>query len=206
MARTSLSILAAALLLLLPASAAAEDNDDCWVCGPGAECDVSTEPNFARKDCEERRICTNGECFDFCATGTEECAIEDPDDDEDSPWRWPPWGGPQFLVFGPSPGALEEVATVFDSSLVGALASQSLTSRNIGESSGAIAFGGQTWYFSRTVEVERRNGYVTATYQLQDHPAYTRVTIESPSRGVDLFVTAEKNDRSQRFESFSFEP
>ena len=202
MTRNWLPLFGAAVLLLLPTSAAA-DNSACWGCGPGAKCDVPREPSFARKECEARRVCTNGQCFNFCATGTEKCASEDPKDGDSR--RWPPWDRPQYLVLGSSPEAMEEISTVFDSSLVGALASQSLTSRHVGPSDGAVAFGGKTWFFSSTVEIKEK-GYVTVTYQIRDHPAYSRVTIESPSRGVDLFVTAEKNDRSQRFESFSFEP
>lgn len=199
-----LFVAAAALLLAVPAIA---EDETCWVCDSNAECAESTEPNFARKTCEERRICAQSVCADFCVTGSEECAIEDSGGGDRPPW-WP-WNTPQFFstpILSAHPESREAVTEAFDSLLVGVLASQSLQGRHVGPGDGVIAFDGtrQSYRFSRRVEVDER-GLVVAAYRLKGHPALARVTVESPSRGVDIFVTVEQRDGEQHFEAFTFD-
>ena len=98
----------------------------------------------------------------------------------------------------------ETVAEVFDSLLVGVLVSRLLEGQDVGFSDGVIAFqDGRSYRFTRKVDFSR-SGLVTAAYQLKKHPDFARVTIESPSRGLDVFVTAETRSGEQRFEAFHF--
>ncbi|MEO1367454.1 MAG: hypothetical protein AAFX50_09770 [Acidobacteriota bacterium] len=198
-------LLPAAALLLAAPTDANEDTESCWACGAGALCVASDDEGFARDACRETRICTTaGGCYRLCATSSGECAIEDPGPDR-PPW-WP-WNTPEFastLIMAPGAGAREQISAAFGSVVVGALAAHPLLGQDTSGGSGVLAFdGGASYRFIREVEVSRR-GLVTATYVLEGHPAYQMITVESPSRGVDVYVTVHSFVEGQRFEAFSF--
>jgi len=198
----------AACLLLLAFPLVAED-EKCWVCGEAAKCVESTLANLARKTCRSTDVCAQDTCVTICTTGSEECAIESPDDDPSDHPPWWPWNHPDFLntlILAAQPDATEVVSETFDSLMIGVLATQSLQGSDVGWGDGMIAFDDRSSYrFSRSVDVDR-SGMVTATYRLERHPVYSYVTVESPSRGVDIFVTVEQVDGGQRFETFAFDP
>ncbi|MEM1180934.1 MAG: hypothetical protein AAGM22_21505 [Acidobacteriota bacterium] len=58
--------------------------------------------------------------------------------------------------------------------------------------------------WSREVTLTPR-GLVTASYVI-DHPDVTHMTVESPSRGVEVYVTVDKRDAAPQFEVFQFDP
>lgn len=198
-------IAVAAVLLFAAPVAANEDQTYCWACGENAECVESTEERFARKTCNSEDFCNESGCVTYCATGSEECAIENSGDDPTFPW-WP-FNSPQFLnvlILAAPAESTETIAETFDSLLVGVLSSRLLKGQDVGYSDGVIAFhGGPSYRFTREIDVSR-SGLVTAAYRLKKHPDFKRVTIESPSRGLDVFVTAETVAGEQRFEAFHF--
>ena len=195
----------AAILLSTTPVAANEGRTYSWACGENAECVESTEELIARKTCNSADVCNQIGCVAYCATGADDCAIEDPGNNPNSSW-WPV-NSPEFLnaaILAAPAESTETVAEAFDSLLVGVLVSRLLEGQDVGFSDGVIAFqDGRFYRFAREVDVSR-SGLVTAAYQFKKHPAFARITIESPSRGLDVFVTAETRSGEQRFEAFHF--
>lgn len=62
---------------------------------------------------------------------------------------------------------------------------------------------GVTYPLSGDVKILDKR-HIEARYQVEGHPDISAVTVESPSRGMDAWVTVENVDRSTRFESFTF--
>ena len=186
----------AAALLLSPVSA---ETPKCYICDTGdegAECDIRNIASFARSVCEERRLCTQQGCRTICVTSGGFCTIRPPGQD--------PWPFLETLLVSTPPTAPAMIAETFDSWVVGLLGSRPLQGKHLGRCDGMVSLeDGRAYRFSGDVRAGE-DGLITATYKIEDHPAFTVVTIESPSHGEDVFITAEQVDGGQRFEAFNF--